>query len=61
MPGKGLLSPGSLVNSRGECLPGARPAHARRATFVLSSLFLPTEVPQVDCTRLQTFRAKHAA
>ena len=36
----------------GECLPGARPAHAQRATFVLSILSLapslssPWEVPQ---------------
>ena len=51
----------------GECLPGARPAHAQRATFVLSilslapSLFSPREVPQVDRTRPQTFRAKHVA
>ena len=26
--------------AKGECLPGARPAHARRATFVLSVLSL---------------------
>ena len=50
---------------RGECLPGARPAHARRATFVLCTLSLapslssPREVPEVDRTRPQTFRAKH--
>ena len=40
---------------------------ARRATFVLSILSLapdlssPWEVPQVDRTRPQTFRAKHVA
>jgi hypothetical protein len=40
-------------------------ARARRATFVLRILSLaprlssPREVPQVDRTRLQTFRAKH--
>ena len=39
----------------------------RRATFVLSILSLapglssPWEVPQVDHTRLQTFRARHLA
>ena len=49
----------------GECLAGARPAHARRATFVLSILSLapssssPREVPQVDRTRPQTFPAPH--
>ena len=54
-------------DTQGECLPGARPAHARRATFVVSILSLapslspPREVPQVDCNRPQTFRAKHAA
>ena len=43
------------------------PARARRATFVLSILSLapglssPWEVPQVDCTRLQTFLARHLA
>ena len=51
----------------GECLPGTRPAHARRTTFVLSILSLapglssPREVPHVDRTRPQTFRAKHVA
>ena len=43
------------------------PAHARRATFVLSILSLapslssPWEVPRVDCTRPQNFPAKHLA
>ena len=43
------------------------PVHARRATFVLRMLSLapslssPMEVPQVDRTRPQTFRAKHVA
>ena len=43
------------------------PAHARRATFVLCTLSLapslssPWEVPQVDRTSPQTFRAKHLA
>ena len=43
------------------------PAHARRATFVLSILSLapglssPQEVPQVDRTTPQTFRARHLA
>ena len=51
----------------GECLPGARPAHARHATSVSSILSLaprlssPWEVPQVDHTRPQTFSAKHVA
>ena len=51
----------------GECLPGAHPAHAQRATFVLSSLSLapglssPREVPQVDRTRPHTFPARHLA
>ena len=51
----------------GECLPGARPAHAWRTTFVQSILSLapslspPREVPQVDHTRPQTFRSKHVA
>ena len=51
----------------GECLPAAHPAHARRATFVLSILSLapslssPREVPQVDRTRQQTFPARHLA
>ena len=50
---------------RGECLPGACPAHARRATFVFSilapapNLSSPREVPQVDRTGPQTFRARH--
>ena len=49
----------------GECLPGAPPVHAQRATFVLSILSLapslssPWEIPQVDHTRLQTFPARH--
>ena len=50
-----------------ECLPGARPAHARRATFVLSILSLapspssPCGIPQVDRTGPQTFPARHVA
>ena len=42
-------------------------AHAQRATFVLSILSLapslspPRDAPQVDCTRPQTFHAKHVA
>ena len=53
------------MGTQGECLPGARPAHARRATFVLSilsvapSLSSPWEVPQVERTRPQTFSARH--
>ena len=44
----------SVAHAAGECLPGSRSAHARRATFVLSLLSLvpslspPTEVSQVD-------------
>ena len=55
----------SNMPTKGECLPGACPAHARRATFVLSILSLapslspPQEVPQVDRTRPQTFPARH--
>ena len=51
---------------KGECLPGMRLAHARRA-IVLSILCLapslspPREIPQVDCTRSQTFPARHVA
>ena len=47
---------GQEQSLRGECLPGARPAHARRATFVLGilspapSLSSTWEVPQVDRT-----------
>ena len=58
---------GVQKDTMGECLPGARPAHAQRATFVLSILSLapdfssPREVPQVDRTRPQTFRARHLA
>ena len=53
--------------TEGECLPGAHPAHAQRATFVISILSLapslssPWEVPQVDRTRPQTFPARHLA
>ena len=53
--------------TQGECLAGARPAHARHTTFVLSMLSLapglssPWEVPQVDRTRPQTFPARHLA
>ena len=56
-----------MLQTKGECLPGTRPAHARRATFVLSILSLAPglssswEVPQVDRTRPQTFPARHVA
>ena len=52
---------------QGECLPGARPARARRATFVLtiptSAPDLPShgEAPQVDHVALHTFPTKHVA
>ena len=53
---------------RDPCLGGnVCPARTRCATFVLSILSLapslspPGEVPQVDRTRLQTFRTKHIA
>ena len=56
------------IEATGECLPGAHPAHARRATFLCvkyptlaPSLSPPREVPQVDRTTPQTFRAKHVA
>ena len=51
----------------GECLPGARPARARRATFLLtiptSAPDLPShgEAPQVDNVALHTFPTKHVA
>ena len=55
---------GDESKATGECLPGARPAHARHTTFVLRILSLapslssPWEVPQVDRTRPQTFYAR---
>ena len=57
--------PFALPLTLGECLSGARPVHARRATFVLSILALapsvssPRAVPQVDRTGPQTLPAKH--
>ena len=63
----GFVPQGPARLTLGECLPGAHPAHARRATFVWSILSLapslspPSEVPQVDCTRPQTFPARHLA
>ena len=53
------------VKKTWECLPSERPAHARRATFVLSvsspapGLSSPTEVPHVDHTRPETFPTRH--
>ena len=60
----GVLGP---MGTWGECLPGARPARARRATFVLtiptSAPDLPShgEAPQVDHVALHTFPTKHVA
>ena len=51
----------------GNVCPAHAPAHAPRATFVLSilspapSLSSPREVPQIDRTRPQTFSARHLA
>ena len=62
-----MFDEANKVLCQGECLPGAHPAHARRATFVLSILSLapglssPWEFPQVDRTRPQTFPARHLA
>ena len=60
-----LHSSRTAPNSKGECLPGARLAHARHTTFLLSILSLapslssPWEVPQVARTTPQTFPARH--
>ena len=67
MPPLPTQSPGNMGGMFARRAPGARPARARRATFVLtiptSAPDLPShgEAPQVDHVALHTFPTKHVA